>query len=192
MFVALETIFNGDSRAARRMGNSGDQSFIPVLVEFLPFFGFDDTFIRGDVIKALVKLAEGPDVERRAEHGDWGWWVEWIGKRPDVQPPDGFVEWKGTLLGGLVDPAMRGFLYDGATTTIRPEEIIWGGVRKDGIPDLRFPPTLPAEQATYMLESDRVFGVSFNGEHRAYPHRIINAHEMVNDRVGGVPFALAY
>ena len=37
----------------------------------------------------------------------------------------------------------------------------------------------------------RVFGVFINGEHRAYPHRILNAHEMANDVVGGVPFALA-
>ena len=34
--------------------------------------------------------------------------------------------------------------------------------------------------------------VSFNGEHRAYPLRILNLHEMANDVVGGVPFALAY
>ena len=43
-----------------------------------------------------------------------------------------------------------------------------------------------------LINDDRVFGVSFNGEHRAYPLRILNAHEMANDVVGGVPFALAY
>ena len=63
---------------------------------------------------------------------------------------------------------------------------------KDGIPDLIDPPVIPEGEAAYLLPDDRVFGVSFNGEHRAYPLRILNAHEMTNDVVGGVPFALAY
>ena len=77
-------------------------------------------------------------------------------------------------------------------TEIRLEEVVWGGVAKDGIPDLRNPPVVPANEAWYMRPSDRVFGVSINGENRAYPLRILNAHEMANDVVGGVPFALAY
>ncbi|HIC76097.1 MAG TPA: DUF3179 domain-containing protein, partial [Candidatus Poseidoniales archaeon] len=31
-----------------------------------------------------------------------------------------------------------------------------------------------------------VFGVTIEGESRAYPLRIVNAHEMVNDVVGGI------
>ena len=75
---------------------------------------------------------------------------------------------------------------------IRLEEIAWGGVGKDGIPDLRYPPVVTAGEADYLEPPDRVFGVSINGEHRAYPLRILNLHEMANDIVGGVPFALAY
>ena len=74
----------------------------------------------------------------------------------------------------------------------RTEEVVWGGVPKDGIPDLTRPPVLPAAQPDYLNPDDRVFGVSLNGEHRAYPLRILNPHEMANDVVGGVPFALAY
>ena len=51
---------------------------------------------------------------------------------------------------------------------------------------------VPADEADYLNWDDRVFGVSINGEHRAYPLRILNPHEMANDVVGGVPFALAY
>ena len=75
---------------------------------------------------------------------------------------------------------------------IQLEEIAWGGVGKDGIPDLRYPPVVTAGEADYLESSDRVVGVSINGEHRAYPLRILNLHEMANDIVGGVPFALAY
>ena len=49
-----------------------------------------------------------------------------------------------------------------------------------------------ASEAGYLLPDDRVFGVSINGEHRAYPLRIMNRHEMANDIVGRVPFVLAY
>ena len=84
------------------------------------------------------------------------------------------------------------FIYDGVNARISLEEIVWGGVVKDGIPDLTDPPVLFSEEATYLLTSDRVFGVSINGEHRAYPLRILNFHEMANDVVGGVPIALAY
>ena len=69
---------------------------------------------------------------------------------------------------------------------------MWGGVWKDGIPDLKNPPHLPPDRADYLNREDRVFGVSINGEHRAYPLRVMNAHEMANDVLGGEPFALAY
>jgi hypothetical protein len=37
-----------------------------------------------------------------------------------------------------------------------------------------------------------VFGVSINSDHRAYPLRILDWHEMFNDVVGGKPVTLAY
>ena len=42
----------------------------------------------------------------------------------------------------------------------------------------------------YLQPSDRVFGVSINGEHRRTPP--VNAHEMANDVLGGEAIALAY
>lgn len=49
-----------------------------------------------------------------------------------------------------------------------------GGVPKDGIPDLINPPAVTPQDAWYMNPTDRVFGISINGEHRAYPLRILN------------------
>jgi hypothetical protein len=96
------------------------------------------------------------------------------------------------MFGLLVDPEQVLFLYEGVESRIRLEEIVWGGVAKDGIPDLTNPRVMTPEEAGYLFDDDRVFGVSFNGEHRAYPLRVLNAHEMANDVVEGVPFALAY
>ena len=71
-------------------------------------------------------------------------------------------------------------------------EVVWGGVLPDGIPDLRNPKLLSPADADYLNLTDRVFGVTINGESRAYPLRIVNAHEMVNDTVGGEPISLMW
>ena len=187
----MQATLDGNMTAiARKMADSGNQTYIPVLLEFMRIEWNSDARIA--LASSINKLVEGPDeVQIPAERTDWGWWIEWLGQNPQVQPPKGYDGWKGELYSAL-DPGLGSFLYQGVKTEIRIEEIVWGGVAKDGIPDLRNPPVIPANEAWYMRPADRVFGVSFNGEDRAYPLRILNAHEMANDVVGGVPFALAY
>jgi hypothetical protein len=92
---------------------------------------------------------------------------------------------------GRIDPRFSQFLKDEYPSTIRVEEIMWGGVVVDGIPALDNP-TLIAEKADYLMDGEPVFGVSINGDSRAYPLRILDWHEMVNDVVGGIPMSLAY
>ncbi len=187
MFATLDGSF---AQVARKMAQSGDTSYIPVLLEFLRFQQQDEPRIA--IVSLLNKILEGPnEILIPPERATWGWWVEWLGNHPEVQAPDGYAAWKSQLF-SILDPGLGSFLYEGVKTRIRLEEIVWGGVRKDGIPDLTNPPVLPAKEATYLAPSDRVFGVSINGAHRAYPLRILNPHEMANDVVGGVPFALAY
>jgi hypothetical protein len=112
-------------------------------------------------------------------------------QHPEIKPPQGYAGWKGRFY-SFIDPRMGAFLYDGVKTEIRLGEIAWGGVARDGIPDLTNPPVLSPEEAGYLSPDHRVFGVSIDGEHRAYPLRILNPHEMANDVWGGVPFALVY
>ena len=192
MSAALTGTFNGDTSAVEEIGNRGDDSYIPVLIELLRFNWLLDIETRGAIKSSLAKLAGeeagAPDKQQRA----WDWWVTWLGEHSEVRPPPAFAGFKGRLFATIVDPEMGAFLYDDVESRIRIEEIVWGGVKKDGILDLTDPPVRAAEDATYLYADDRVFGVSFNGEHRAYPLRILNAHEMANDVVGGVPFALAY
>lgn len=66
-------------------------------------------------------------------------------------------------------------------------EIFHGGPLKDGIPALTNPRTIPAAAADYMRNTDIVLGITINGESRAYPWRILNWHEIVNDTLGGRP-----
>ena len=177
----------------RKMAYSHNTAYIPVLLEFMRFQQNEEALLT--LASFMVRIRDKIPEEEFAivpdGQGDWGWWLEWLTLQPEVTPPEGYDGWKGQLF-SYIDPTMGEFMYDGVPATIRLEEIVWGGVRRDGIPDLRFPPHLPPEEATYLQPSDRVFGVSINGEHRAYPLRILNAHEMANDIVGGVQFALAY
>ena len=170
-------------QVVEEMGESGNSTYVPVLVDLLGVRSHPD--LRKAVEASLVRLTG------EAENPDWRWWAEWLSVRSEIQAPEGYAAWKGQLY-SLIDPVMGSFLYEGVKRRIRLEEIVWGGVPTDGIPDLRYAPVLPAAEAAHVLPNDRVFGVSMNGEHRAYPLRILNAHEMANDIVGGVPFALAY
>ncbi|MFQ5752929.1 MAG: DUF3179 domain-containing protein [bacterium] len=62
------------------------------------------------------------------------------------------------------------------------DQIISGGPPKDGIPSLFSPPTIPAVQANYLSDSDLVVGIVVNGQARAYPHTIMDWHEVVNEQ----------
>ena len=178
------------TQAVLEMGDSGNIGFAPVLVDLMRFSWSGET--RSQLASALVKLTAG-SVSATVEphHLQWDWWVVWLGENPQVEAVDGYAGWKGRLF-ERTDEDMGALLYPHIPARIRLEEVVWGGVPKDGIPSLDNPPVLPADQALYLNSTDRVFGVSFNGEHRAYPLRVMNPHEMANDVVGGVPFALAY
>ena len=178
------------TQAVLEMGDSGNVGFVPVLVDLLRFKWYGEA--RSQLAAALVKLtgnSESTTVE--PHHLQWDWWVVWLGENPEIEAVDGYAGWKGRLF-EQTDEDMGALLYPHIPARIRLEEVVWGGVPKDGIPSLDDPPVLPADQAFYLNPTDRVFGVSFNGEHRAYPLRVMNPHEMTNDVVGGVPFALAY
>jgi len=84
---------------------------------------------------------------------------------------------------------LNGFDLRGAL--IDPEEIQRGGPPKDGIPAIDRP-RFVAPDAAKMQPGERILGVARNGEAKAYPVRILNWHEIVNDSVGGEPVAVTY
>ena len=167
---------------------AGDVSQVPVIVEL-------SRFISNPVLAAfmaeVVNQLTGQNFGSRRV--GWSEAAEWLGKRPDqFRPPNNYLKWKIGLL-SVISERYQVFLGDAdETSRIDLTELAWGGVAPDGIPDLQFAPTLPADQADYLGADERVFGVSINGEHRAYPLRIMNPHEMANDVLGGEPIALAY
>jgi len=73
------------------------------------------------------------------------------------------------------------------------DQILSGGPPKDGIPALNYPKTEPADAADHWLvDHDTVLGITIDGRARAYPVRILNWHEIVNDRIGKHTFVISY
>lgn len=166
----------------------GDALQVPVIIELMRFFASGELADKAN--QTLTELT-GHTVARGRE--EWNDWMIWLGKNSSsYPPPDGYAGWKVNLL-SLIDPRFRDLLSQAEQTSrIDLTEVVWGGVPVDGIPDLQNSPTVDADDADYLLPDDVVFGVSINGEHRAYPRRILNPHEMANDTLGGEPIALAY
>ena len=127
------------------------------------------------------------------EAGTWHDWMLWQEVHPEVMPHASFRPLALKVL-QLIDPRFLELFADGGISLrIRIEEVAWGGVPAlDGIPALNRPAMIAAAEASYLRDEDLVFGVTVNGDARAYPLRILGWHEMLNDTIGGVPLALAY
>ena len=168
--------------------DAGDKSMVPVIVTLMRFINREAVFE-----EAVLTLNELTGEDFGTTPAAWPAWFEWVGANlDDYRPPDGYPQLKRRFLASI-HPGFEQFLqgYED-TSRIEPFEIEWGGVAPDGIRPLEFPPNIPAEEADYLESHERVFGVSINGEHRAYPLRIMNPHEMANDVLGGEPISLAY
>jgi hypothetical protein len=64
--------------------------------------------------------------------------------------------------------------------------------RKDGIPSVDRPQFDPVSATSYVVDDRRVVGIKIGNQVRAYPHQILDWHEIVNDEIDGIPFALTY
>ena len=76
--------------------------------------------------------------------------------------------------------------------SIPRDEVFDGGPGKDGIPALEDPEFISAGSANYLSDDDLVIGFVVEGEARAYPHDILDWHEIINDQVGNVNIAVTY
>lgn len=85
------------------------------------------------------------------------------------------------------------FLPRGARIAVPREEIRGGGPPVDGIPALVRPRKASAEESDLVLKpDDPVLGLEIGKASVAYPIRLLNWHELIDDEVGGVPVAVTY
>ncbi|CAN5358377.1 hypothetical protein BH23VER1_BH23VER1_23630 [soil metagenome] len=110
-------------------------------------------------------------------------WYRWVWSNQFGVPPS-YAGFKARLY-SRIDPRFAEYFDGNPAATIRLDEIRWGGVLRDGIPPLKRPKMIAAEEAGYLADADVVFGLTVNGDSRAYPKRILAWHEMFKDKVGG-------
>ncbi len=80
----------------------------------------------------------------------------------------------------------------GTGWTIPPGEVVDGGPGRDGIPALENPIFESAATIQSVGAGDYVIVVRYGDEIRAYPHDIMNWHEVANDGDADNPFTMSY
>lgn len=91
-----------------------------------------------------------------------------------------------------VSPVPGDFSFDVTRHTVPLNEFRGGGPPKDGIPSLVDPSFVLSEEAQGLHPRDMVLGVHLEGASKAYPIRILNWHEIINDRIAGRPVLVSW
>ena len=160
-----------------------DVNLVPFVLDSLALIHYEEPAYR--VLLELLEKETGESIPR-----DRIAWVKWLWRQDFGMHPD-YPAFKAIIYGN-VDPRFQRWFYPDMPHSIRLDEIMWGGVKVDGIPPLDDPKVIPAAEADYLKDKHVVFAIFVNGEARAYPKRILAWHEMTNDRVGGKDVTLVY
>lgn len=149
---------------------------------------FPNVFISSDktVWNILGEAISGPKQGERLVplNSQMGYWFSFATFFPRV-----------TLLGEAIqDRVFEGF--SDPDWLINPAEVISGAI-KDGIPALTDPNYIQLTSAncddTYYVNDNDFVTIIKNGTTvKAYPHKILDWHEIVNDEINGIPLSLSY
>ncbi|MEL6390032.1 MAG: DUF3179 domain-containing protein [Bacteroidota bacterium] len=72
------------------------------------------------------------------------------------------------------------------------QQSVFNGAPRDGIPSIDDPKFTPALEVDFLEDDALIMGIQIGEDIRAYPHPILDWHEIVNDRLGGVSLAVTY
>jgi len=118
----------------------------------------------------------------------------------DIPAPPDYLQAKRAIFTNMV-PGWDRIFVEG---NIDWRHVSWGGVLIDDrqfdmtdeacncIPAADNPEVSSAADATWLKDDDIIFGIEVNGEFRAYPRRIMEVREMVNDTLGGRHLGIPY
>ena len=157
-------------------------------------------FINQRGIHAALTLAASKllDIEPPARN-HWGVVTDQLIAWDIPAPPD-YLEAKRAIFTTFV-PGWEKIFVKG---NIDWRHVSWGGVLIDDrkfdttdepcncIPAADNPEVSSAKDAKWLKDEDIVFGIAVNGEYRAYPRRIMEVREMVNDTLGGRQLGIPY
>ncbi|MEM7061492.1 MAG: DUF3179 domain-containing (seleno)protein [Pseudomonadota bacterium] len=164
--------------------------FISDLLRFAPGRNLNAT-----LTKAASDLL-GKKIPRR---NNWGIMTDYLIAWDIPAPPD-YLRVKRAIFTTVL-PGWDQIFVEGS---IDWRLVSWGGVFIDDreynqthipcdcIPAVDNPQVSSAADAKWLDDDDIVFGIEVNGEYRAYPRRIMEVREMVNDTLGGRDLGIPY
>ena len=161
--------------------NWSDEFYAPLLD--LVRLTTDDFLLNS--VKILLEEKSGGEVRNYYDGLRWIW-------TKNFDESDFYPELKAELYQYLDRKFKNYFKGRSDQAKINFDEILWGGVKQDGIPPLRYPKMLESDDARYLQDDDFVFGIYINGIARAYPKRILAWHEFFVDSFGETKVAGVY
>lgn len=182
-----------DTEAFAVIGASGDPRVAWLITDMMRFTWRPEVFV--ELRDAAVEIlgVEPQTFRPRAEISDH--LMAW-----EVPAYPGYLEQKRQIFTSYL-PGLEEILVEG---DIDWRMVSWGGVRIDDrpydttgdpcqcIPATDNPPVQSAGEAVWLDDDAIVFGIEINGEARAYPRRIMEVREMVNDTLGGRDLGIPY
>jgi hypothetical protein len=166
------------------IASSDDLRFAWFLVDRLRYGPESETATR-----LVDRLAQLTGVDAPAEGDAWTHYTDLL-LAWDVSAPPGYLERK-SVLHLAHDPTATPF-FD-ADAAIDWRLVSASGSARDEMAPLDDPTvTAASEEADWVADDDVVFGVEVDGTRRAYPRRVLRAHEIVNDTLGERRIAVTY
>lgn len=189
-----QSTWGNDQRAAlETIAESGDPRLVWIISDMM-------RFVSGQVLNSSLTIAASQLLEKELPNRNhWGVVTDHLIAWDIPAPPD-YLTAKRAIFTSLV-PGWERIFVEG---DIDWRMVSWGGVLIDDrpydttddvcncIPAADNPEVSSAEDATWLRDEDVVFGIAVNGEYRAYPRRIMEVREMVNDTLGGRHLGIPY
>ena len=92
-----------------------------------------------------------------------------------------------------VDILAETFGFDDTTKkSVDLSDLHQGCPARDCIPSIDNPKYVSADEAAHVADDELVITLSYKGQYRAYPSKILDHHEVVNDTIAGDPLAITW
>ena len=191
--VTLSTWDKNQDQALNEISNSKDPRLVWLISDMMRFVGSRSLQLRFSIAASELlgkDFSSGRNWGKVTDH-----LIAW-----DIPAPPDYLDYKRAIFTNMV-PGWDNIFVPG---DVDWRLVSWGGVLIDDrpyddtdrlcncIPAIDNPEVSSAEEATWLEDDDIVFGIALNGEYRAYPRRIMEVREMVNDTLGGRDLGIPY
>ncbi len=192
--TALSKWDDNQEQALAAIARSGDPRLAWIIGDMLRFVSTKEA--KHSLVRTAAELL-GKDFDRfLAWHNITNHLIAW-----DIPAPPDYLNYKAAIFSFNV-PGWESIFVDG---DIDWRHVSWGGVPIDNraynqydarcsgcIPAIDNPEVSNASDAAWLQDDDIVFGITINGESRAYPRQIMEVRELVNDTLGGRDLGIPY